>query len=100
MAYCELSGKKAKVKNLVSHSHIKTKSKALPNIQSKKFFSYQLKTSLKFKVSAGVIREIDKLGGFDVFIVKKTDGCLSPKALQVKKQILKKTKGQPKKPRR
>ncbi|MDE0092410.1 MAG: bL28 family ribosomal protein, partial [Oligoflexia bacterium] len=68
MALCELSGKKTKVKNLVSHSNIKTKSKAFINIQSKRFFSLQLKKSFQFKVSTHAIRHIDKLGDFDVFI--------------------------------
>ncbi|MCZ0932304.1 MAG: bL28 family ribosomal protein, partial [Oligoflexia bacterium] len=49
MAFCELSGKRTKVKNLVSHSNIKTKSKAFANIQSKRFFSLQLKKSFQFK---------------------------------------------------
>ena len=92
MAQCELSGKAPVVKNLVSHSNIKTKSRAFPNIQSKKFFSFQLKNSFKFKVASSTIRNIDKAGGFDVFIVRQKDKCLSPKALKVKKQILKKSK--------
>lgn len=92
MAYCELSGKSPVVKNLVSHSNIKNKSRAHPNIQSKKFFSYQLGRSFHFKVSTGAIRNIDKLGGFDVFIVQQKNSALSPRALQVKKKILKKTK--------
>ena len=92
MAYCELSGKAPVAKNLVSHSNIKTKSRALPNIQSKRFFSYQLKRSFQFKVAVSAIRNIDKVGGFDTFIVKQKDSALSPRALQVKKQILRKTK--------
>ena len=92
MAQCELSGKAPVVKNLVSHSNIKTKSRALPNIQFKKFFSYQLKNSYKFKVATSTVRDIDKQGGFDIFIMKQKDSQLSPRALKVKKQILKKTK--------
>ena len=96
MAHCELSGKAPVVKNLVSHSNIKTKSRAHPNIHSKKFFSYQLGRSFQFKVSTSAIRNIDKAGGFDVFIVQQKNSFLSPKALQVKKQILKKTKNKTK----
>ena len=33
MPQCELTGKKPVVKNLVSHSNIKTKSRALPNVR-------------------------------------------------------------------
>ena len=92
MAKCELSGKSPVVKNLVSHSNIKTKSRAFPNIQSKSFFSYQLKNSFKFKVAASTIKNIDKAGGFDVFIMKQKNSYLSPRALKVKKQIVRKTK--------
>ncbi len=92
MARCELSGKAPVSKNLVSHSNIKTKSKAFPNIQSKKFFSGQLKDSFRFKVASSAIRDIDKAGGFDVFIIQQEDSRLSSRALKVKKRILKKTK--------
>lgn len=92
MPSCELSGKSVVVKNLVSHSNIKTKSRALPNIQNKKFFSFQLKRAFKFKVSSRAIRNIDKVGGFDVYITQQKDNKLSSRALKVKNQILKKTK--------
>ena len=91
MAKCELSGKAPVVKHLVSHSNIKTKSRAHPNIQFKKFFSYHLKSSFKFKVAASAVKNIDKVGGFDIFIMKQKDSHLSSKALKVKRQILKKT---------
>lgn len=92
MALCELSGKRTKAKNLVSHSNIKTKSRAFANVQSKRFFSLQLKKSFQFKASTHAIRHIDKLGSFDIFIMKQKDNLLSPRALKVKKEILKKTK--------
>ena len=91
MARCELSGKAPVAKNLVSHSNIKTKSRARPNIQSKKFFSHQLARSFQFKVSASAIRNIDKAGGFDVFVVQQKNQLLSQKALRIKNRILKKT---------
>ena len=69
MAHCELTGKSPVVKNLVSHSNIKTKSRAKPNIQTKKFYSLSLSQSFKFKVSSRVIRTVDKKGGLDVFLV-------------------------------
>ena len=91
MASCELSGKKTRVKNLVSHSNIKTKSKSFVNVQSKRFFSSHLKKNFQFKVSTHAVRQVDKWGGFDVFMMRQKDSFLSPKALKVKKQILKKT---------
>ncbi len=93
MPKCELTGKARAVKNLVSHSNIKTKSRALPNIQSKSFFSLHLKEAVRLKAAASAIRNIDKAGGFDVFLLRQPDSSLSPRALKVKKRILKKLKG-------
>ena len=90
MPHCELTGKGPVVKNLVSHSNIKTKSRAFPNIQRKKFFSFQLNKYVRLKVAVSTIRDIDKTGDFDVFIVRQPDRVLSPRALEVKKKILKK----------
>ena len=95
MSHCELTGKGPVVKNLVSHSNIKTKSRAFPNIQRKKFFSFQLNQYIRLKVAVSAIRAIDKIGGFDVFIVRQPDGALSSRALDVKKKILKKTSKHP-----
>ena len=91
MSQCELTGKGPVVKNLVSHSNIKTKSRAFPNIQRKRFFSFQLNKYVRLKVAVSTIRAIDKTGNFDVFIVRQPDQTLSPRALEVKKKILKKT---------
>ena len=90
MSRCELTGKGPTAKNLVSHSNIKTKSRTFPNIRSKKFFSSQLGRFLKFKVATSVIRDIDKIGAFDTFLLRQPDKNLSPFALSAKKKILKK----------
>lgn len=90
MARCELTGKGPVAKNLVSHSNIKTKARSLPNIQKKKFFSSQLGRFLKFKVAVSAIRDIDKTGAFDTFLLRQPDSNLSPTALKTKKKILRK----------
>ena len=96
MAQCELSGKAPVAKNLVSHSNIKTKSKAFPNIQSKRLFSLRLKRFFQFKLSVSALRDIDKAGDLDTFLIRQEDSLLSRRALKVKKQILNKNrKGKP-----
>ena len=92
MSRCELTGKSPVSKNRVSHSNIKTKSRAQPNIQKKSFYSDQLKTKLRFKVATSALKNIDKASSFDVFIVKQDDKNLSPSALSVKRKILKRTR--------
>ena len=90
MPRCELTGKKPVVKNLVSHSNIKTKSRAFPNVQFKTFYSPCLKRSFRLKVAASTVRSIDKSGGIDNFLIKRPLDQLSPFALKLRKNMEKK----------
>jgi large subunit ribosomal protein L28 len=90
MPRCELSGKGPVVKNLVSHSNIKTKSRALPNIQQKRMFSKALNELVSLKLATSTIRDMEHMGGFDVYILKQDDKLLSKRALTVKNRIRRK----------
>ncbi len=90
MPLCELSGKKPVAKNKVSHSNIKTKSRAFPNVQSKKFYSPCLKKFFRLNVSARSVRCVDKVGGIDFFLASCDSRNISPTALKLKKQLQKK----------
>lgn len=90
MSRCELTGKSPVVKNLVSHSNIKTKSTAMPNVQVKRIFSKTLNQMVRLKVATSAIRDMEHMGGFDTFILNQNDGMLSPKALEVKARIRRK----------
>ncbi|MCB0364126.1 MAG: 50S ribosomal protein L28 [Bdellovibrionaceae bacterium] len=87
MSRCELTGKGPVVKNLVSHSNIKTKSRSLPNIQQKRVFSRALNGLVSLKVAASAIRSMEHMGGFDTFILNQPDKALSKRALAVKARI-------------
>ena len=90
MARCELSGKSPVVKNLVSHSNIKTKSKALPNVQKKRLYSQVLDQHVAFKVATSAMKSMEHSGGFDKYILNQAPENLSKKALAVKNRILRK----------
>ncbi len=90
MPRCELTGKGPVVKNLVSHSNIKTKSRSHPNIQQKQMLSRSLNESMSFKLAASTIRTIEHVGGLDAFILKQDDALLSKRALKFKNKIKKK----------
>lgn len=90
MARCELTGKGPVVKNLVSHSNIKTKSKALANIQKKKLLSQTLDTQVTLNVAVSTLKTIEHMGGFDRFILKQSDEVLSKRALVLKNKIQRK----------
>lgn len=87
MSRCELSGKSPQVKNLVSHSNIKTKFLVQPNVQRKQIFSPALGRSVRFLVAASTIRDMEHMGGFDTYILNQSDDRLSKRALAVKKKI-------------
>lgn len=87
MSRCELSGKGPVVKNLVSHSNIKTKFLAQPNIQKKQIFSTALGRNLRFQVATSAIRDMEHVGGLDTYLLNQSDKVLSKRALEAKKKI-------------
>lgn len=88
MPRCELSGKSPVAKNIVSHSNIKNKSTAYPNIQQKKLYSGTLKKQVSLKLATSTIRSIEHKGGFDRYILDADDAVLSKRAKTIKSQIL------------
>ncbi|MBX3021466.1 MAG: 50S ribosomal protein L28 [Bdellovibrionales bacterium] len=96
MPRCELTGKAPEVKNLVSHSNIKTKSVALPNVQQKRLFSNLLGQMVNLKLATSTIRSIDHVGSLDKFVLTQPDKTLSKRALTLKTRMLRKLRGQAK----
>jgi large subunit ribosomal protein L28 len=87
---CELTGKGAQVGHRVSHSNIKTKRQFLPNLFNVTMISEALGRSVKLRVSANAIKSVDHRGGLDAFLLKAKDDELSSKALDIKRQLVKK----------
>jgi large subunit ribosomal protein L28 len=92
MSRCELTGKGPVVKNLVSHSNIKTKSIAQPNVQKKRVFSKVLNQMVRLQIATSAIRDMEHMGGFDMFLLNQDEKVLSPHALDVKNRIRRKLK--------
>ena len=90
MSKCELTGKGPVVKNLVSHSNIKTKTIAQPNVQKKRIFSRALNSMVRLQIATSAIRDMEHVGGFDNFILNSDNSKLSKRALAVKSRIQKK----------
>lgn len=93
MGRCELTGKGPVVKNLVSHSNIKTKSTAQPNIQKKRLFSQALGQMVTLRVAASTIRDMEHTGGLDKYILNSKDESLSKRAGVIKARIRSKLLG-------
>ena len=90
MARCELSGKSPVVKNLVSHSNIKTKSRAMPNVQKKRLYSHVLDQFVTLKVATSTLKSMEHSGGFDRYILNQPSKALSRRAMAVQVRIQKK----------
>jgi large subunit ribosomal protein L28 len=87
---CELTGKSALVGHKVSHSNIKTKRRFLPNLLNVTMMSDALGRAVRLRVSANAIKTVDRRGGLDAFLLKAKGEELSPKALELKRQLKKK----------
>lgn len=90
MARCEITGKGPVTKNLVSHSNIKTKSKAYPNVQKKRLYSQVLKEFVALKVATSTIKSLEHTGGLDKFIMNQPESNMSPRALAALRRIRRK----------
>ena len=87
---CELTGKSPQVGHKVSHSNIKTKRRFLHNLLNVTMISDALGRSVRLRVSANALKSVDHRGGLDTYLAKARHTELSPRALELKRQIAKK----------
>ena len=87
---CDLTGKGALVGNKVSHSNRKTKRRFLPNLVNVTMMSDSLARSVRLRISTNALKSVDHRGGLDAFLLKAKEEQLSPKALELKRQVQKK----------
>lgn len=88
---CELTGKGPLSGHKVSHSNIKTKRRFLPNLCRVTLSSDALGRSVRMRISTNALKSVDHRGGLDAFLLKASDRDLSPKALLLKRAIVKAT---------
>jgi large subunit ribosomal protein L28 len=87
---CELTGKTRQIGHRVSHSNRKTKRRFRPNLLNVTLLSDALGRPIRLRVSANALKTVDHRGGLDAFLLKAKDGELSPRALELKRQVVKK----------
>ena len=92
---CELTAKGPLVGHKVSHSNIKTKRRFLPNLCNVTFISEALGRNVRLRVSTNALKSVDHNGGLDAFLIKSRVEVLSPRALDLKRQIEKKKAAAP-----
>lgn len=74
----------------MSHSNIKTKRRFLPNLCNVTMISDTLGRNVRLRVSTNALKSVDHRGGLDAFLIKAKADELSPKAVELKRQIEKK----------
>ena len=87
---CELTGKAVQTGNKVSHSNRKTRTRFLPNLCQVTLLSDTLGKGFKLRVAAAALRSVEHRGGLDAFLLKASDAELSPDALAIKRDVIKK----------
>ena len=87
---CELTGKTRQIGHRVSHSNRKTKRRFMPNLLNVTLLSDALGRKVRLRVSANALKSVDHRGGFDAFLLKANDDDLSPRVLELKRQVVKK----------
>ena len=71
---CDITGKRTRVGNNVSHANNKTKRKFYPNLQKKRFYIPEEDAWITLKVAASAIRTINKNGVSAVLKKAKEEG--------------------------
>jgi large subunit ribosomal protein L28 len=87
---CELTGKTRQIGHRVSHSNRKTKRRFMPNLLRVTLISEALNRSVRLRISANALKTVDHRGGLDAFLLAAKDSELSPRALELKRQVRKK----------
>ncbi len=87
---CELTGKTRQIGHRVSHSNRKTKRRFRPNLLNVTLLSDALGRSIRLRVSANALKTVDHRGGLDAFLLKADNAELSPRVLELKRQVVKK----------
>jgi len=87
---CELTGKGPLVGHKVSHSNHKTKRRFMPNLCNVTLASDILGRRVRLRISANAVKTVDHRGGLDAFLLKAKAEELSPRALELKRQVQKK----------
>lgn len=90
---CELSGVGVHFGNNVSHSQRKTRRRFEPNIRVVRYKSELSGQTYTFKVNARCMSSVEKVGGFDEYMLKVSFDLLSDRAKMVKRTIVQKKMG-------
>jgi len=84
---CELTGKEPQFGHNVSHSNRKTNRRFDPNLQKTTLYSEALGRRVGLRISTRALRNVQKKGGLDAFLVGTADAALAPAGLRLKRSV-------------
>ena len=91
----EIIDRRCETGNNVPESNHKTRRTWLPNIQWKSLYSATLNEHIRLKVVSAVLRDIDKVGGLDQYLLKESfQEVLGDKGQQLKQRVMTARKSQ------
>ena len=83
---CQVTGKRVRTGNNVSHANNKTRRRFLPNLQVTTLLSDAL-GNVRMRLSTRAIRTIEHNGGLDAFLLSQTDAKLTSEGLTLKRRL-------------
>jgi large subunit ribosomal protein L28 len=86
---CQLTGKRPRAGQNVSHSNVKTKRRFDPNLQRVHLHSDALGRRVGLRVSVRALRSVLKRGGLDAYLLRTQDAKLPAEALRLKRSVQK-----------
>ncbi len=84
---CEVTGKRRKAGNTVSHANNKNRMVQHPNVQERAIFVPELGIRFSLKLSTSGLRTLTKVGGLAAFVKSKTPEELSPRLRKLRKAL-------------
>lgn len=87
MPVCELTGIRAQSGQNVSHSNRKSKRRFRPNLQRVTLRSDALGRDIGLRISTRAVRNVQKAGGIDAFLIRADEAKLPPTAARLKRAV-------------
>lgn len=86
---CQLTGKTVMTGHNVSHANNKTRRRFLPNMQQASLLSEALGVPVRLRLSTQALRNVERQGGLDAFLMATPDRRLPASARDLKRRIAK-----------
>ncbi len=84
---CVITGRRRAFGNNVSHAKNHTRRSFNPNLQYSRLYSYVMKRHFRMRISTQGMRTLDKMGGFDAWLLKTPARDMNSELKKLKGQV-------------